>query len=219
MFLTVEQALSVYPLSEGKLIAGNSGIHRIVKSVNVMDAPDISDWIKEGEMLLTTAYLLKDDPEEALNLLNKLNERGSAGLGIKLGRFWSSVPHHLVEQADILGFPLIELPFEFTFSDQMNGLYQAEMKRSTGILQDVLNKQIRLMRFALQSDPINRVFEAVTDVIGDPVAIIGSRGQLVYNSSNVPDELLLSVRCPSVNIPNIPNGLNNRNGKPSAFRL
>jgi purine catabolism regulator len=194
MFLTVEQALSVYPLSEGKLIAGNSGIHRIVKSVNVMDAPDITDWIKEGEILLTTAYLLKDDPEEAMNLLNKLNERGSAGLGIKLGRFWSSMPNNLVEQADELGFPLIELPFQFTFSDQMNGLFQAEMKRSTGMLQDVLNKQIRLMRFALQSDPIHRVFEAVTDVIGDPVAIIGSKGKLLYNSSNVSDELLLSVR-------------------------
>ncbi len=194
MYLTVEQALSVYPLSEGKLIAGNSGIHRIVKSVNVMDAPDITDWIKEGEMLLTTAYLLKDDPEDAMKLLHKLNECGSAGLGIKLGRFWSAIPHNLVEQADKLGFPLIELPYPFTFSDQMNGLFQAEMKRSTGMLQDVLNKQIRLMRFALQSDPIHRLFEAITDVIGDPVAIIGSRGQLVYNSSDVPESELLSER-------------------------
>ncbi len=194
MYLTVEQALSVYPLSEGKLIAGNTGIHRIVKSVNVMDAPDITDWIKEGEMLLTTAYLLKDDPEDAMKLLNRLNECGSAGLGIKLGRFWSSVPVNLVEQANALGFPLIELPYQFTFSDQMNGLFQAEMKRNTGMLQDVLNKQIRLMRFALQSEPIHRLFEAVTDVIGDPVAIIGSRGQVVYNSSNVPEEILLSER-------------------------
>ncbi|MFC5471959.1 PucR family transcriptional regulator [Cohnella suwonensis] len=187
MFLTVEQALSVYPLSEGKLIAGRSGSHRVVKSVNVMDAPDITDWIKEGEMLLTTAYLLKDDPEDAMKLLRKLNERGCAGLGIKLGRFWKTIPDNLAEQADALGFPLIELPYQFTFSDQMNGLFQAEMKRNTGILQEVLAKQVRLMRFALQAEPIHRLFEAIADVIGEPFAVIGSRGQLVYASSGVPE--------------------------------
>ncbi|MFH5184458.1 PucR family transcriptional regulator ligand-binding domain-containing protein [Paenibacillus sp. TAB 01] len=87
MHITVEQALSIYPLSEGKLIAGTEGTSRIVKSVNVMDAPDITDWIKDGEMLFTTAYLMKDNPEEAIQLLRTLNKRGSAGLGIKLGRF------------------------------------------------------------------------------------------------------------------------------------
>jgi purine catabolism regulator len=194
MYLTVEQALLVYPLSEGKLIAGNTGINRIVKSVNVMDAPDVTDWIKEGEMLFTTAYPIKDHPEDAARLLSKLNDCGSAGLGIKLGRFWNSIPQSLIDQANLLGFPLIELPYQFTFSDQMNGLFQDEMKRSTGILQDVLKKQIRLMRFALQSDPIHRLFESVTEVIGDPVAIIGSRGQLVYNSSHVPEDELVIER-------------------------
>lgn len=197
MHLTVEQAMLVYPLSEGKLIAGNSGIHRIVKSVNVMDAPDVTDWIKEGEMLFTSAYPIKDHPEDAAKLLGKLNECGSAGLGIKLGRFWKSIPQNLIDQANRLGFPLIELPYQFTFSDQMNGLFQAEMKRSTGMLQDVLNKQIRLMRFALQSDTMHQLFEAVADVIGDPIAIIGSRGQLVYNSSHVPEEELLFERYPT----------------------
>lgn len=201
MYLTVEQALSVYPLSEGKLIAGHSGINRIVKSVNVMDAPDITDWIKEGEMLLSTAYLLKDDPEDAMRLMRRLNDCGSVGLGIKLGRFWNCVPDALIEQANDLGFPLIELPYAFTFSDQMNGLFQAEMKRNTGILQDVLNKQIRLMRFALQSEPIHRLFAAVTDIIGDPVAVIGSRGQLVYNSSDLSEDALLTGQQPTIKYP------------------
>jgi PucR family transcriptional regulator, purine catabolism regulatory protein len=194
MYLTVEQALSVYPLSEGKLIAGSSGLNRIVKSVNVMDAPDVTDWIKEGEMLFTTAYPIKDRPEEAAKLIVKLNDCGSAGLGIKLGRFWNMIPQSLIDQADKLGFPLIELPYPFTFSDQMNGLFQAEIKRNTGVLQDVLNKQIRLMRLALQSDPINRLFEAVAEVIGEPIAIVGSRGQIVYNCSGIPEEELLADR-------------------------
>jgi purine catabolism regulator len=192
MHLTVEQALSVYPLSEAKLVAGSAGKHRIVRAVNVMDAPDITDWIKKGEMVFTTAFLIKDDLEEASRLVAKLDERGSAGLGIKLGRFWDAIPEALVRQAESLGFPLIELPFEFTFSDQMNGLFREEMKRSTGILQQVLDKQIKLMRFALQSDNIRHLFEFVAETVGCPIAVVGSRGQLVYNSSSIPETDLLA---------------------------
>ncbi|WP_123041461.1 PucR family transcriptional regulator [Cohnella candidum] len=195
MQLTVEQALSVYPLSEAKLVAGFGGVNRVIRAVNVMDAPDITEWIKEGEMVLTTGYLVKDRPDEACQLLSKLNKRGSSGLGIKLGRYWDSLPEPLIEQADRLGFPLIELPYQFTFSDQINGLFREEMKRSTGMLQDALEKQIRLMRFALQSDPIRHLFESVSEVVGHPVAVIGSRGQVLHNSSDIPDAELL-VRWP-----------------------
>ncbi|MDT3425914.1 purine catabolism regulator [Paenibacillus forsythiae] len=191
MHLTVEEALSIYPLSEAKLIAGSKGTHRIVKSINVMDAPDISDWIKEGEMLLTTAYLIKDNPEQASALLHKLNRRGSSGLGIKLGRFWESVPDALIAEADELNFPLIELPFQFTFSDQMNGLFRAELARRTGTLQAVLEKQRKLMRFALRPVRSRSLLESVSDVIGHPIAVIGSRGELLFNNSSHSERELL----------------------------
>ncbi|WP_410513989.1 PucR family transcriptional regulator [Paenibacillus sp. BR2-3] len=192
MHLTVEEALSIYPLSEAKLIAGSKGKHRIVKSINVMDAPDISDWIKEGEMLLTTAYLIKDSLEEASALLQTLNRRGSAGLGIKLGRFWDTVPEALISEAEQLNFPLIELPYQFTFSDQMNGLFRAELTRSTSALQTVLEKQRKLMRFALRSSRSRPLFDSVSEVMGHRLAVINSRGGVIYNNSQVPEPQLLA---------------------------
>ncbi|UUZ94930.1 PucR family transcriptional regulator ligand-binding domain-containing protein [Paenibacillus sp. P25] len=191
MHITVEQALTIYPLSEGKLIAGKAGTSRIVKSVNVMDAPDITDWIKDGEMLFTTAYLIKDSIDEAVRLLRKLNQRGSAGLGIKLGRFWSDVPEEILEEADRLDFPLIELPFQFTFSDQMKGLFHAEMQRNTKVLHSVLDKQKKLMQFALKPDPLNNFFHAILGIVGYPLAVIGTRGHILFNSTSHPDSQLI----------------------------
>ncbi|WP_240479691.1 PucR family transcriptional regulator [Paenibacillus wynnii] len=192
MHLTVEEALSIYPLSEAKLIAGARGKHRIVKSINVMDAPDISDWIKEGEMLLTTAYLIKDNLEEASALLHTLNRRGSAGLGIKLGRFWDAVPEALITEAELLGFPLIELPFQFTFSDQMNGLFRAELTRSNNALQTVMEKQRKLMRFALRSSRSQPLLDSISEVMGHSLAVINSRGAVLYNNSQFPESQLLT---------------------------
>lgn len=182
MQITVDQALAIYPLSEGRLIAGTAGRHRIVRSMNVMDAPDISDWIKEGEMLFTTAYLFKDRPDEAARLLRTLNGRGSSGLGIKLGRFWDRVPEAMIEEADALGFPLIELPYPFTFSDQMNAVFQAEIERRTSVLHSVLERQKRLMRFALQADPMTQLFDTVADIVGTPMVVVNARGQIVFAS-------------------------------------
>lgn len=191
MHLTVEEALSIYPLSEAKLIAGSRGKHRIVKSINVMDAPDISDWIKEGEMLLTTAYLIKDSLEDASALLQTLNRRGSAGLGIKLGRFWDAVPEALIAEAETLNFPLIELPFQFTFSDQMNGLFRAELTRSTSVLQGIMEKQRILMRFALRSGRSRPLLDSVSEVIGYKLAVISVRGSAVFNNSGYTESQLL----------------------------
>ncbi|TDG00543.1 PucR family transcriptional regulator [Paenibacillus piri] len=191
MNITVEQAMSIYPLSEGRLIAGKDGSSRIVKSVNVMDAPDITEWIKEGEMLFTTAYLMKDHPEEAVGLLRKLDARGSAGLGVKLGRFWTHIPEPIVEEADRLQFPLIELPFQFTFSDQMSGLFYAEMERNTKSLHKLLEKQKKLMQFALKSGFETDFFSKVLAIIGYPFAVVSSRGQMVFNASSHPDGQLL----------------------------
>lgn len=175
MHITVEQALLIYPLSEGRLVAGKDGASRIVKSVNVMDAPDITEWIKTGEMLFTTAYIIKDHPDEAIELMRKLDARGSAGLGIKLGRFWSSIPESIMEEADRLHFPLIELPYQFTFSDQMNGLFLAELERNTSSLHDLLDKQKRLMQFALRSKSDIRFFDQVLGIVETPFAVVSSR--------------------------------------------
>ncbi|MFC0211923.1 PucR family transcriptional regulator [Paenibacillus chartarius] len=182
MYLTVEDALTIYPLSEGKLTAGRSGLNRIVKSVNVMDAPDITDWVRNGDILFTTAYLMKDDPAQGVRLLRKLAQKGAAGIGIKLGRFWASVPEDMLAEADRLGFPLIELPFPFTFSDQMKGLFNAELQRSTRMLHGVLSKQKELIRFALEPHGSDEMFKRISSILGFPLAVIGIRGQTLFSS-------------------------------------
>ncbi|MCC3372662.1 PucR family transcriptional regulator [Cohnella sp. REN36] len=195
MYLTVEDALKIYPLSEGRLTAGQKGVGRIVKSVNVMDAPDISDWVREGDILFTTAYLMKDAPSEGVQLLRKLAQKGAAGIGIKLGRFWANVPDDMLAEADRLGFPLIELPFPFTFSDQMKGLFNAELQRSTKLLHGVLDKQKELMRFALVPAGAGDIFQTIASILGVPMAVAGVRGQILYNSL-APAELELLKKHP-----------------------
>ncbi|MFC5468013.1 PucR family transcriptional regulator [Cohnella suwonensis] len=191
MDLTVEEALHLYPLSKAKLVAGAKGANRVIRSVNMMDAPDVFNWVKSGEMLFTTAFAIKDTPDDFLLMLRKLNERGSAGLGIKLGRYWTEIPSIVVEEADRLHFPLIELPFEFTFSDQMNALVKAEIEKNTKQLHDALDKQKNLIRFAIQPGDSPNHFQKIGEVLSHPIVVIGARGQILYCTSDWPEAEIL----------------------------
>lgn len=190
MRLTVNEALSVYPLTEARLIAGAKGTDNMVQSINIMDAPDIADWIKPGELLFTTAYVLKDNPEDVIAFIRKLKTRGCVGLGIKLGRFWREIPQRVIEEADRMGFPLLALPYQFTFSDQMNALFNAEHKKHTRLLQSVLRKQRELMKYALQQDGDPEMFGVISQILACPMAVVSVTGQVFYNSSAIPDAAL-----------------------------
>lgn len=191
MHLTIEEALRIYPLSRARLVAGAGGAGRIITSVNMMDAPDVANWIKSGEMLFTTAFAIKDTPDDFLRLLQKLDERGSSGLGIKLGRYWNQIPDVVIEEANRLQFPVLELPYEFTFADQMNALVQAEIKKSTRKLYDALDKQKKLMRFAMQPGDSEHYFQRVGEILAHPIVIVGARGQILYNTCDWPEEEIL----------------------------
>lgn len=185
MQLTVKEALSIYPLSEARVVAGAEGVARVIKSVNVMDAPDIADWMKSGEMLFTTAFVMKDSSEDAVHLLRKLNERGCAALGIKLGRFWESIPQKFLDEADRLKLPILELPFQFTFSDQMNALFKADHDRNTLNLHMIVYKQKKLMQFALNQEQRPDIFPRLAEVLEYPIAVVGARGQVLYQNSEI----------------------------------
>ena len=100
-----------------KLLAGAGGLERKVSTVTVMDAPDIYNWMRGGEFLITTAYIMKDNPLELKDLVIKLNKNGASALGIKIGRFIEKLPEEVKETANSLNFPIIHIPFKYAFSD------------------------------------------------------------------------------------------------------
>src|SRR5258707_14805623 len=108
--LRVREVLAAPCLAEARVLAGASGLDRIVRRLNVMEVPDILPWVKPHELLLTTGYPLRDEPAELVRLVAELDDRGLAALAIKLHRYLDEIPAGMLEEADRRGFPLIEFP-------------------------------------------------------------------------------------------------------------
>ena len=70
MQLTIETALKEIPiLAQAEVVAGDGGLNRSLRWTHIVELPDVAPWVREGDLLLTTAYSLKDNPEAQANLI------------------------------------------------------------------------------------------------------------------------------------------------------
>src|SRR5262245_17099539 len=186
--LTVGEVLGVSTLGDARLLAGRSGLGRVVQRLNVMEVPDVLAWVKPHELLLTTGYPLRNTPQSLDRLVADLDERGLAALGIKLGRYLDELPDEMVEQADRLGFPLILLPNDVGFDDILNQVLTDILNRQAAVLARAEEAHRALVQIVLAGGGMREVTAEVAglldaavpflDATGAPAASAGAPGQV-----------------------------------------
>ena len=87
MYTTVREIMNLEPFSDAQIISGIGGMDNIIKSVTVMDLPDLGNWLKGYELVLANGYTIKDDICNQRKLIMDLKEKNSSALAIKLKRF------------------------------------------------------------------------------------------------------------------------------------
>lgn len=107
---------NLHALQGTVVLAGKAYLDNIINHVNVMEVPDIENWVQANEFLMTTGYMYKDSPLQFAELIPKLKERGVAALGIKPKRFLDSIPDGIIACAEEYGLPLLLLPEQTAFS-------------------------------------------------------------------------------------------------------
>ncbi|MDQ1738224.1 MAG: PucR family transcriptional regulator, purine catabolism regulatory protein [Pseudonocardiales bacterium] len=150
--LPVRALLATSCLSGSTVLAGHSGLNRLVRGVNVMEVPDILPWVKADELLLTTAFpLTRADPSRheqlMLDLVVDLNARGLAALAVKLGRYLDAIPQKVLDRADELGFPVLRLPDGVAFDEVLAEVFS-----------ELLNRQARVLA---EADALHRAISAI----------------------------------------------------------
>lgn len=144
MAITMRQALKIGGLRQCKVVAGNSGLDRILTYVTIMEVPDIVKWLKGEELLLTSLYPIKDDKEALYNLVKDLDEKGTSALAIKPHRFVDDIPVIILKEAERLKFPIIEIPEKVSYLDILSPVMNVIFDKKV-VIQDDLDQAYRLL--------------------------------------------------------------------------
>jgi purine catabolism regulator len=177
--LSVREVLAAPCLAEARVLAGASGLDRIVSRLNVMEVPDILPWVKPHELLLTTGYPLREDPDSLVTLIGELDDRGLAALAIKLHRYLDEVPAGLLAEADRRGFPIIEFPQGVGFDDVLNEVIGTLLNRQQAVAARSEEVHRALVSVVLEGGDLVDLAAELATILGGPVFVTTPDGRVV----------------------------------------
>ncbi len=173
--ISVHEVLELAILKDARLLGGREGLERKVLSVNVMEVPDIVKWVSPGELLLTTAYPIKDDVEVLMDLMKEMKDSGVVGLGIKTERFIGKIPDRIIDEADKLGFPVFEIPVNISFSEIITPILNSIINNQMMLVEKMQDLQQALIDIMLSGGNLQEICKLLNGYVGNSIAIFNEQ--------------------------------------------
>jgi purine catabolism regulator len=135
--LSVAELLETPSLGDTVVLAGRSGLDRLVRGVTVLDVPDFLPWVRPDELLLSTANALArdaggDPAGQLLALVRDLDARQLPGIAVTAGA--DQLPGAVIALADELGIPVLRLPDGMAFDEVLATVYGLLLDRQNQVL-------------------------------------------------------------------------------------
>jgi len=181
-------------------VAGFKKSNNIIHNVNIIDNPESYGWFTAGDFLLTTGYIFQNNVELQKQVIRELSDMNCAGLGIKIKRYWDEIPEVMIEEANLVNLPLIEIPFVYSLAQISNLINNEIYKREDSLLKKYKNIHDLFSRCSLEGGDVWKIVEIVADLIGNPVLMVDSDFNLLSyfemdtNPYSFKDYLPLNVR-------------------------
>ncbi|GMA97322.1 PucR family transcriptional regulator [Pelosinus sp. IPA-1] len=110
--ISCREIVKLPSLSKLTIVAGKSGLDRLVRWVHFIDLPDVIPWVQGGELLIITGIGLNGDENKLKEIVQGIIKKKLAGLIVNVGPYIKKVPTEVISLADQAGFPIFELPWE-----------------------------------------------------------------------------------------------------------
>jgi purine catabolism regulator len=173
--LTVKGLLSELEL---ELAAGAGEGGRPIRWVHISELEDPTPWLSGGELLLTTGIHI-DTAARQRSFVKLLAGHNLAGLGLGTGFDHKRLPKALVTEAERLGFPLFEVPYEMPFIAITEKAFARLVNEQYDVLERGTALHERLERLVLEERGLGKILETVAAGVGGSALVLDGRGRVV----------------------------------------
>lgn len=180
--MKISDILQIPVFHNARLIAGHKGKEREVYSVNMMDAPDIIHYLKPNELLVTTAYHLKDNPHDLLELIKSMLEQQCAGLAIKTKRFLEEIPENALAYANDIGFPIIELPMDISLGEVVNQSLSYILDKRTNELLLAIEAHQKFTNHIMSGKGLTSLLRSLSSMTKYPILLLNKYFRIIGSS-------------------------------------
>lgn len=169
-------------LNNLRLITGENHILQEIRSVNVLDNPDVLKWFKQGELVLTTGYCFKDTPSLQRQMIRDMHNIGCTALAIKTKRFFRQIPEAILDEARRFDFPIIELPYFYSFSEISQIVFQQIYKEKNLQIEHEQQFLTNLIQQVLNHETMSLLLQQLAHFFAVPVLLLDINYNIIANS-------------------------------------
>lgn len=176
--MTVGKLLEEPIFQNLKVLNKKADLRREIFTVESTETPDVASYLPENTLLITTGMAFKENQAGLCEFILSLDRLPCAGLAIKLGRFIDRLEPEVIELADQLGFPLIQIPYHMTLGEVFQQLLAYIWDNQNGELTFALNTQKKFSALLLQGASAGVMMNNLGLVIKKPAALLNPFGEV-----------------------------------------
>lgn len=192
--LTINLFLKISEFSEFKLVTQTSkaSLENRISAVNIMDNPDAIDWFSAGELLLTSGYFIKDDFNKQKAALHKLKNINCPALCIKPHQYLKEISQEMINLANSLDLPIIELPYGLSFS-KITHIILSEIIESSSISNKrALTLHQEFFSLSLNGGGLVNISRTLAEMLNKSVVFLDQYFEPIYFSSQISSVQILN---------------------------
>ncbi|MHA8262697.1 PucR family transcriptional regulator [Lactobacillaceae bacterium Melli_B3] len=159
-----------------KVINDDADLSKNVTTVVMMEAPDISDFIVEGQLLVTIGYHFNNNIGALIDLIKIMKQRGRA-IGIKEHRYLKKIPQAVIDVADQYHFPILLIPDDVRLSVLVRNILHAVLEQQTDQLTQVMDDTLTISKYILAHRSDNEILTRIAHLLKCDVFIIDAFGR------------------------------------------
>lgn len=181
MMFIIQNVLMIGNIHGLQLKAGASGIQREVRTVTIMDIPEITDWLKGGELVISGVLFAQCFSKE---MVNALMAKNVAGIVTK-EKFTLKIPVDVFSWCDEVGFPVILTPANYSWEQVMNPVLNAIIRRPYHIIEESQKVHFMLMNAMIDGVSLSELCHRFYTATGLSHAITDSDLYLLGSSADI----------------------------------
>jgi purine catabolism regulator len=184
MSISVKEAMSIGGLKKAKIIAGHSGMDKLIEHVSVIEVPESHEWFKGNELFLTAFYTIKNNVEAQLDLLKTIHQKNVTALGVCYpGMYFNKISNDVLKLADELSIPIIEIPRKVAYIEIISPIMARIQKKQSQEIHQALLIQNQLHEWlALQLD-LKQIASNISHLLKEEVFIVDEQFNLLASGS------------------------------------
>ncbi|HUZ86786.1 MAG TPA: PucR family transcriptional regulator ligand-binding domain-containing protein [Candidatus Baltobacterales bacterium] len=172
-------------LGAATLIAGGEGLDRPVEWVRLMETPEVQP--RAGDLLFTTGFPIKDDPDAQIRLVSRIAESGGAGLVVRPMPYLRKLPPEMVAEADRLHVPLFTVGADVQLIDLMAPLLERIINAEHWRLKRSIEIHHRFTELVLDGKGVNEICRTLAELLESAVVVEDASFHLLAHAGGSAD--------------------------------